>query len=125
MAGDYTPREVAQLVQAGEVQLIDVREPEEYEAGRIAGGRLIPLNDLAAHGGSTPGGNGASICLSEDRLPDRSDAPATPRLAAWPKISAPPRWRWIRPNRSSRCRRPAAARPARRRRPRPGGCGPC
>lgn len=30
-----------------EIQLIDVREPEEHEAGRIAGGRLIVLGELA------------------------------------------------------------------------------
>lgn len=48
MAGDYSPREVAELVQAGKVQLVDVREPDEYEAGRIATGRLIPLNQLPA-----------------------------------------------------------------------------
>jgi len=47
MATDYTPQEVAILVAAGEIQLVDVREPEEHEAGRIAGGRLIPLNQLA------------------------------------------------------------------------------
>jgi rhodanese-related sulfurtransferase len=47
MAADYTPQDVAELVQVGDVQLIDVREPDEYEAGRIAQGRLIPLNQLA------------------------------------------------------------------------------
>jgi rhodanese-related sulfurtransferase len=45
---DYTAREVADLVARDDVQLIDVREPTEYEAGRIAGSRLIPLADLAA-----------------------------------------------------------------------------
>src|SRR5690348_14868448 len=52
MAGEYTPHEVAELVRAGGVQLIDVREPEEYDAGRIAGGHLIPLNQLPAQAGS-------------------------------------------------------------------------
>ncbi len=31
----------------GEVQLIDVREPSEHDAGRIAGDRLIELGKLA------------------------------------------------------------------------------
>jgi len=31
-----------------EVQLIDVRERSEYDAGRIAGGRLIELGQLTA-----------------------------------------------------------------------------
>lgn len=52
MAVDYTPREVAELLDTGDIQLIDVREPSENEAGRIAGGRLIPLNQLAAEAGS-------------------------------------------------------------------------
>jgi rhodanese-related sulfurtransferase len=48
MQEDYTPQEVASLLARGDVQLVDVREPEEYEAGRIAGGRLVPLGQLAA-----------------------------------------------------------------------------
>lgn len=45
---DYTPQEVAELIERGDVQLIDVRQPEEHEAGRIAGDRLVVLSDLAA-----------------------------------------------------------------------------
>ena len=45
---DYTPRRVAELLPLGEIQLIDVRERYEHEAGRIAGGRLIELTELAA-----------------------------------------------------------------------------
>ena len=45
---DYSPREVAALLQDGNVQLIDVRQTEEHEAGRIGGGRLIELGDLPA-----------------------------------------------------------------------------
>ena len=45
---DYTPRQVAELIARGEdVQLIDVRQPEEHDAGRIPGDRLIVLSDLA------------------------------------------------------------------------------
>ena len=32
----------------GEIQLIDVRQPEEHDAGRIAGDRFIELATLAA-----------------------------------------------------------------------------
>jgi rhodanese-related sulfurtransferase len=46
--GDYTPNEVAELLARDEIQLIDVREADEHEAGRIAGGRLIPLAQLPA-----------------------------------------------------------------------------
>jgi rhodanese-related sulfurtransferase len=45
--GDYTPHQVAALAR-DEVQLIDVRQRHEHEAGRIAGGRLIELPDLPA-----------------------------------------------------------------------------
>ena len=44
---DYTPQQVAQLLAAGGVQLIDVRQADEHEAGRIAGSRLIQLGDLS------------------------------------------------------------------------------
>jgi rhodanese-related sulfurtransferase len=46
---DYTPQQVAELLGQGHVQLIDVRQPHEHEAGRIAGDRLIELGDLAAN----------------------------------------------------------------------------
>ena len=44
---DYTPQQVAELMAEGEIQLIDVRQPEEHDAGRIAGDRLIELSRLA------------------------------------------------------------------------------
>jgi rhodanese-related sulfurtransferase len=44
---DYTPGQVAALLRGGAIQLIDVRQPEEYEAGRIAGARLIELAQLS------------------------------------------------------------------------------
>jgi rhodanese-related sulfurtransferase len=48
MAADYTPREVAALLEEGGVQLVDVREQFEVEAGRIAGGVHIVLSELSA-----------------------------------------------------------------------------
>ena len=47
MDSDYTPHEVADLLQGADIQLIDVRQPEEHDAGRIAGDRLIELSRLA------------------------------------------------------------------------------
>ena len=38
------PRQVADRLD--EVQLIDVREPDEWEAGRIEGARHIPLGEI-------------------------------------------------------------------------------
>ncbi|MFZ0043045.1 MAG: rhodanese-like domain-containing protein [Solirubrobacteraceae bacterium] len=52
MASDYSPREVSDLLQGGDVQLIDVRQTYEHEAGRIAGGRLIELGALPEQAGS-------------------------------------------------------------------------
>jgi rhodanese-related sulfurtransferase len=48
MAADYSPHEVAELLDDTDVQLIDVRQPHEHEAGRIAGDRLIELGHLTA-----------------------------------------------------------------------------
>lgn len=52
MEHDYTPQQVAELLEQGAVQLIDVREPYEHEAGRIAGGRLVGLTELGAQADS-------------------------------------------------------------------------
>ena len=48
MDSDYTPRHVAELLQDGHIQLIDVRQAYEHESGRIAGDRHIELAQLAA-----------------------------------------------------------------------------
>jgi rhodanese-related sulfurtransferase len=45
---ELAPERVAELVRDGEVQLVDVREPHEHEAGRIGGARHIELALLAA-----------------------------------------------------------------------------
>jgi len=45
---DYTPQQVAELLAQQTIQLVDVRQAHEHEAGRIAGGRLIELSELAA-----------------------------------------------------------------------------
>ena len=47
VASDYSPQEVSRLLLQGDIQLIDVREPHEHAAGRIAGGRLIELGRLS------------------------------------------------------------------------------
>jgi rhodanese-related sulfurtransferase len=52
MDGDYTPREVADLMRSTDIQLIDVRQPHEHDAGRIQGDRLIELMQLTAQAGT-------------------------------------------------------------------------
>jgi rhodanese-related sulfurtransferase len=44
---DLAPQRVKELVESGEAQLVDVREPYEWEAGRIAGAVHIELERLA------------------------------------------------------------------------------
>jgi rhodanese-related sulfurtransferase len=45
---ELEPRRVEELVSAGEAELVDVRTPDEWEAGHIAGARHIELERLAA-----------------------------------------------------------------------------
>jgi rhodanese-related sulfurtransferase len=44
---DLTPDRVKEMIDSGEAQLVDVREPYEWEAGRIAGAVHIELERLA------------------------------------------------------------------------------
>jgi len=43
---DLEPRRVEELHRQGSVDLVDVREPYEWDAGRVAGARHIELADL-------------------------------------------------------------------------------
>jgi len=45
---DVTPERVAQLQREGSIQLIDIREPYEWEAGRIPGARFLTMGELTA-----------------------------------------------------------------------------
>jgi rhodanese-related sulfurtransferase len=49
---DVDPERAKALIEGDEVQLVDVREPHEWEAGRIAGARHIELDRLASEAGS-------------------------------------------------------------------------
>ena len=48
---DLEPQRVKELVEGGEAQLVDIREPYEWEAGRIPGARHIELERLAGRAG--------------------------------------------------------------------------
>ncbi|MDQ6779138.1 MAG: rhodanese-like domain-containing protein [Actinomycetota bacterium] len=48
MDPDHTPEQVADLLASSKIQLIDVREPHEHAAGRIAGDKHIELAELSA-----------------------------------------------------------------------------
>ena len=45
---ELTPTRVAELLRDDSVQLVDVREPYEREAGHVAGSRHVPLAELTA-----------------------------------------------------------------------------
>lgn len=51
---DLVPDQVSELLRRGEIELIDVREPYEWEAGRIPGARHIELEHLASHAEQFP-----------------------------------------------------------------------
>jgi rhodanese-related sulfurtransferase len=44
---DLTPQEAAERFAAGDIELVDVRESHEHEAGRIEGARHVPVEELA------------------------------------------------------------------------------
>jgi len=46
---DLEPQRVKELVEGGQAQLVDVREPYEWDAGRIAGAVHINLERLAGN----------------------------------------------------------------------------
>jgi rhodanese-related sulfurtransferase len=49
MAEQLTPERVAEMMDQGVAQVIDVREDHEHEAGHVSGDRHIVLPDLTAH----------------------------------------------------------------------------
>lgn len=59
---NWTPQQVDAALKAGEILLVDVREPHEYESERIPGALLLPLStfDPAA----LPTGQGRKVVLS-------------------------------------------------------------
>jgi rhodanese-related sulfurtransferase len=56
-----------------DLHLLDVREPDEWAAGRIAGSQHIPLGELGARIGEVPKG---TTILTVCRHGNRSDAAA-------------------------------------------------
>ena len=46
MVQTITPLEAQELIQRNEVDVVDVREPNEWSGGRLPGSRLVPLGQL-------------------------------------------------------------------------------
>jgi rhodanese-related sulfurtransferase len=42
------PKQIAEMLERGEIELIDVRDAEEWDGGHIAGARHVELADLTA-----------------------------------------------------------------------------
>ena len=53
-AHDLTPQQVDEMLDRGEIDLIDVREPYEWDAGRIPRARHIELERLASRAETVP-----------------------------------------------------------------------
>jgi rhodanese-related sulfurtransferase len=51
---ELEPEQVRERLERGELLLVDVREPHEWEQGRIAGARHIELARLAERAGELP-----------------------------------------------------------------------
>ena len=51
-AQEVAPERLAEMIEAGEVQLIDVRDDDEHAAGHIPGSRHVPISLLSAEAGS-------------------------------------------------------------------------
>jgi rhodanese-related sulfurtransferase len=49
---EIAPEGLSDLLEGGEAQIIDIRQPEEWEAGRIPGARHIAIGDLAEQAGT-------------------------------------------------------------------------
>ena len=58
----------------GEFLVLDVRQPEEYEAGHIPGAMLIPLGELEARQGELVENPDAKTLLHELALEERNHA---------------------------------------------------
>lgn len=65
-AQDVTPQQAAELQAAG-TTIVDVREREEWEAGRIGGAAWLPLSELGARWGELPDGKLVIVCRSGGR----------------------------------------------------------
>lgn len=45
---ELTPKRAAEMLAAGEARMVDIRQPSEWEEGRVPGADLIPLEQLSA-----------------------------------------------------------------------------
>jgi rhodanese-related sulfurtransferase len=69
------PERVSELADSGEAQLVDVRLPEEWEAGHVAGATHIPIDSLSSRAGEIDRSKRVVLyCRSGDRSGGAADA---------------------------------------------------
>jgi len=78
MVQTLTPQEMNALLVRGEVDVVDIRDTQEWSDGHIPGARLVPLDDLRADPAKTlPHSNIVFVCgqglrsLTAAKLADR------------------------------------------------------
>jgi len=78
MVQTLTPQEMSELLAGGEVDVVDIRDAQEWADGHIPGARVVPLDDLRADPAKTlPGSNIVFVCgqglrsLTAAKLADR------------------------------------------------------
>jgi Rhodanese-like domain len=87
MSEDLAPKRVAELLGEGETQLVDVREPYEHEAGRIAGDTHIELERLSGEADSLDRARPLVFyCRSGSRSAMAADR-SSRRTGGWPERS--------------------------------------
>ncbi len=68
MVRTVSPREVEALIAAGDVDIVDVREPSEWATGHLPGARLVPLGALRADvAGANLGNRVLFVCAKGGR----------------------------------------------------------
>ena len=72
---ELAPERVAELLEKGEADLVDVRTDEEREAARVPGSRHIPIDSLAAEAAQLDASRPVVFyCRSGDRSGAAADA---------------------------------------------------
>ena len=49
MVNAVTPQQAQELISRGGLDIVDVREPNEWSTGHLPGSRLVPLQRLRSH----------------------------------------------------------------------------
>ncbi len=73
-APEISPQEARRQLDEGEVSALDVREPYEWEAGRLAGSLWIPIGQLGGRLDELPSGPLLIVCRSGARSGQVADA---------------------------------------------------